>query len=266
MSSAPGLSRRRQRSLTAGADVRAVGEAQVGGEQRQRRKHRNRNGPGGTQRPPAPDHGRRDERDEGRYRPVRMRGGQQPACCRGRCDRRRRAQLERADEQDGKEGSHEREECVHPPEAAVDGQRSRGRCDRGRDDPAAAPSEPTTELEAERHRPDGEHDRQPAKRFRARVDPERDVAEHEVERSAAAIDEDGVEHLTERPHRDQPGDRLVLVEPLARNVGPEPIEKKTAEAAEHRDPAESPQDFRLLRRADSRPGRRPRPTRRRRRS
>ena len=195
-----------------------------------------------------------------------MRGGQQPACCRGRCDRRRRAQLERAHEEDGEKRCDEREECVHPPEAAVDGQCSRGGCDCGCDDAGRRSAEPTPELEAERHRPEGEHDRQPAKRFRARVDPERDVAEHEVERSAAAIDENGLENLSERPHRDQPGDRLVLVEPLARNVGPEPIEKKTAEAAEHRDPAESPQDFRLLRRADSRPGRRPRPTRRRRRS
>ena len=51
------------------------------------------------------------------------------------------------------------------------------------------------------------------------------MGEHEVERRAAPVPEHGEEQLAERPGADQPGDRLVLEERLAADVGNEPPEQ-----------------------------------------
>ena len=51
------------------------------------------------------------------------------------------------------------------------------------------------------------------------------MSEHEVQRGAAPVPEDGEEELAERPGADQPGDRLVLEERLAADVGNEPPEQ-----------------------------------------
>ena len=51
------------------------------------------------------------------------------------------------------------------------------------------------------------------------------MREDEVQRSAAAVPEDGDEKLAERPRADQLGNRLVLEERLAADDGNEPPEQ-----------------------------------------
>ena len=51
------------------------------------------------------------------------------------------------------------------------------------------------------------------------------MREDKVQRSAAAVPEDGDEKLAERPGADQPGNRLVLEKRLAADVGNEPPEQ-----------------------------------------
>ncbi len=120
---------------------------------------------------------------------------------------------------------------------------------------------PPAKVEAQRYRRNRAHDRQPAKRLGARVQGEHAVAQHEMERSAAAVDHHRLEHLVERPHRDQAGDRLVLVQRLAADVGRDPVQEQAAQRGDRT----ADQDPRP-RRADSRPGRPPTRIRRRRRS
>jgi hypothetical protein len=60
------------------------------------------------------------------------------------------------------------------------------------------------------------------------------VHEHEVERRPAAVDDHGLEYLAERAHRDEPGDRLILIERLAPNIWHEPIEEQQARSADNR--------------------------------
>jgi hypothetical protein len=58
------------------------------------------------------------------------------------------------------------------------------------------------------------------------------VREHEVERSAAAVQHHRLEHLVERPHGDQACDRLVLVQRLAADVGHDSVQEQAAEGGD----------------------------------
>ncbi len=122
--------------------------------------------------------------------------------------------LQRPDEQVCGKRSDEHVERVHPPEAPVDRERRRRSRDRRRDQPGCLPAESPAEVEAQRYRRHRAHDREPAKRLGARVQGEHAVREHEVERSAAPVQHHRLEHLVERPHGDQAGNRLVLVQRL----------------------------------------------------
>src|SRR5215216_6878943 len=159
--------------------------------------------------------------------------------------------MQRPDEEVGEERRDEHVQRIHPAEAPVDGER-RGRRSHCRgDDARDRPREASREIEAQGYRREGGDHGQPAETLGARVEPERRVCEYEVEWRAAAVYHDGLEHLGERPHRDQPGDRLVLVVRLPAHVRLKAVEKEAAERAYCRDAAESPYDSRTTRKVGS---------------
>jgi len=53
-----------------------------------------------------------------------------------------------------------------------------------------------------------------------------------VERSAAAVQHHRLEHLVERPHGDQAGNRLVLVQRLVADVGRDPVQEQAAQGGD----------------------------------
>ena len=179
------------------------GEHDDGAERDQRRAQR--------QRPPNAEHGdvrdlraedehavglRREERER-RRRPGR------PAAA--------RAPLQRAEEEEKRERAREEEEAVHPPvDAVIEGRparRGHDGCEQGR--PAVGQS--GHDRRSHGNAPDGEGDRDQPQARQARVDLSRQVGEEIVERGAASLAEDGLEHLAEASVADEEREDFVLV-------------------------------------------------------
>ena len=237
----------REAALLLRAQLETVGQAQVGDCERDHGEDRDHGGPGGTQRPPAPE----EERDRGfdgdHDSSVRVHRRQKPGRGgRGGHGARRRALDAAHEEVDGK-SRREGEERVHAPEAPVDGEHPRGRGNDRRGDTGDTPVQPPAEVVAEDDRRDGEDDGDPAQGLRRGVEEEGEVDEDEVERRAAAVPHRRGDHLPERPRGDEPGNGLVLEERLRADVGDE-LDEEVGARAHHRPPR---REAREARRADA---------------
>ena len=202
--------------------VVAIGEPEPRDGERHSEQADRRHLEPGAEGPAAPDGERDDRLGDQHQQPVGMRSGQEHGGCRRGERRPPRPQVERPDEEDGRERGHEGEERVHPAEAPVDPEHGRGGGDRRRGHARRRSRQPAAELEAERDRAQRERDREPPERLERRVEREADVGEDEVKRRAAPVPEHGLDDLGERPSRHQAAQRLVLVDRQPRDVRCEP--------------------------------------------
>jgi hypothetical protein len=145
--------------------------------------------------------------------------GRQQHCGRGSHRRRAAGPLgESPHEQIGGQCGGEGEQRVHAAEAAVDAEQLRGRGnERGRD--AGEPAgQAAAEVVTEDDRCESEENRNRPQCNDRRLDCESEMREEEMERCAAAVEHHGLDEVRKRLHRDQPGERLVLVDRLRRRV------------------------------------------------
>jgi len=216
-----GLVPGRKPTLLPRAHLEAIGQPQVGDREGDHGDEGDQGRPGRAERPAAPD----DEGDRGFDRhddpAVRVHGRQEPGPGGGRRDGPGGWMLEAEDEEVDGESRGEGEERVHTPEAPVHGEHPRARGHDRRGDTGRTPIQPPAQVVAERHRPDGEDDGDPAQGLGRGVEKETEVDEEEMERGAAAVPDRRRDDLSERPRADQTGDGLVLEERLRADVGRE---------------------------------------------
>ena len=245
----------RDRLLPVEPDGEAVGQAQVGDREgdhrhpdRERRQRR-------AERTPAPEPQRHRSLGDDQEGPVRMDRRQEPGRS-GRCERPAPGALLVGDEEEvDRECRCEDVQRVHPRERPVDEQERGRRYDQGGDRPGHRAAEAPADVPAERKRCEREDDREPAERERRRVERQRNVGEDEVERAAAALPHDRLDHLAERTGGDQAADGLVLEERLPLNVVDEAREQDPGARQQRADREDEREGL------SPRPARRPRPGR-----